>query len=367
VKASLLFLLLLFSSIFLISCNQKSDDLMDSGDWVSRNQECAEQAISDLIKKVEKRALAAKKLQSTIDEMLSKSPCPAGASTKCIPELAIQAIATYMSKVTINSSLDKPAKAPVDFQEDKGSIGDALATNAIGKNKKLIGDSAKTLPDALTRFKGKADSLNSADLGLHPDTLAKKSACMAKVSPACNFLALEKIIVKLILFTKQTSQLEKEIQALLPPPKPKKLDKIKEFSVPDTIDRIYLYLKTLESRTQELTFLESAFRRGKKNYISRYKNLQPEKIKGLIVEISHTIPSSIETILKQYIPMVKKRFEYTKKHKSDYKEKLNASLRNLRRSSRERGSFCLKQKGCWKFRSCVKRYRLPSITVFKNR
>jgi len=336
----------------LFSCGKKDPDELSSSRWIKRNITCAEESIETLIKKLEVKAKEAESLSVKLQLALSSKGCPNGSHLECTPELGIQAIATYLSTVPAPATVQTPPDTAAPAAGKPG--GEKLGTG----DKNRLRDIYPEMPKEPTEKPLTSAKMDTRDLGLSPDELASKSRCGVKVTATCAFTTLDSVISQLTIFTKQAQVLETEASRLL------------ALSAADpyraTVQGLYLGMRNLEANIQEMVTLEEAVKRRAQEYKARYDAKRPLKIKGIIVDLSKVVPTVVSSRLKSYIPKLKTVLVDFRKRHPDYREKLGAALRDLKRAKRQYGNTCLDSKGCWKFRACVKRYRLPGITLYRD-
>ncbi|MBU1240476.1 hypothetical protein KKF84_09690 [Myxococcota bacterium] len=352
-------LLLLTVLVFSVACRKKDPDELDRSQWVNRNLTCAEDSIVTIIHKLETKAKEAQALSAKLKGILTSKGCPLGTHLECTPELGIQAIATYLSTATVAvpKSQETAPKAPA-VGENKVPGTETIIKELNKNNSHQLKDIYPDMPKKAVEPQLKAKKLDTSELGLAPSELAARSLCGVTVKKTCKFETLDSVVSQLAIFTKQAQILELEASKVL------SLASTDPYGA--TVESLYLGVRNLEANIQSMVTLEEAVDRKKKEYYGRYESVKPLKIKGIIVDLAMVIPTVVSSRLKSYIPKMKTILADFKKRRPDYTEKLNAALRDMKRAKRQNANACLDKKGCWKFRACVQRYRLPGISLYKN-
>ncbi|MBN2724163.1 MAG: hypothetical protein JXR95_08850 [Deltaproteobacteria bacterium] len=353
-KYSRLAIWVLMVAVFYSGCKQKDPAELDMKEWVDRNDSCAVQAIKDIHERLRKKIADAEELTKQLQAELLKGNCPLAKNPECIPEVGVQAMATYISYAA-NRIIKKTSNDSIVDNADNESIADALA----GLKKKGGGRELKTsgkIPEKKESPKVEVRT-EAIQNELSPEVLEKKSMCAMKVSEKCSFETLDKIVAKLIVFADQVRNFEKEIKSIL--------STTSSHISQDSVLGMYKILKTIESNVSDLVLREEASRKNPKMYGQRYNAINPLKIKGIMVNMTGAIPSTITSILKKYSPALKKSKEMYIANRDGFKSRLRAQSKNFFRDKRMHANNCLEKKGCWNFRTCIKRFSLPGILMFK--
>jgi len=124
-------------------------------------------------------------------------------------------------------------------------------------------------------------------------------------------------------------------------------------------------LRILESQIRELVTREEFANRRKGDDEIFYKSLHPQVIKGILSDLSLSVPKKIMANLKVLIPMIQKSSKFFEQHVAEWNQKVGAAIRHLHKSQRVHANGCLDRPNCWQFRQCVKRYNLPGILMLE--
>ncbi len=350
--------LLLFLLLLLGACSKKDPNHLSKKRWAKRNIECARKSINALVAKLEKRSREAEQLGARLSALLNAKECPMGTHIECSPELGVQAVATFISRAAISSSTQTPKKGVV--VKETAPSRNELLKELVQKHKARtrVRGNIPALPKEEKGEGIKGGTLHNEALGISPEELAQKSRCGVKVTQKCTFKTIDMVVAELALFAKQAQLVEWEVGKIL------SIGSANPYA--NSVEKLYQGMRSLEANIQELTTLEEAVLvRKRKEYKERYNRIKPLVIKGIVIDLAKNVPTSIAARLKNYIPQLKKVLKGFDERRDAYEDKLGAALRALPRSKRQNGNTCLEKSGCWQFRSCVKRYRLPTISVFK--
>jgi len=347
-------------------CKKKNPAELDSGRWVSRNLQCAGQTLTELEKRVSEKISEAEKLMKELQDHLLKHQCPVGKHPDCIPDAGIQAIATLISSGQVSPETggtepgvqEKVPDEPGDSElKDTDSLdAEALATAKKARKEKLVkeemGDTVEEPKTAILPGEAPASETEPG-----PQEIARKAGCGMEVPESCAFLAQDTIVSKLTMFLEQAAQLEQEVQRFLEatgqefPERP--------------VQAMFEGVRTLESQIHELVTREELANRRKGDDEAFYKSLHPLIIKGILSDLSLSVPKKIMADLRTLIPMIQKSSKFFDQHVPEWNQKVGAAIRHLNKSQRVFANGCLERPNCWQFRQCVKRYNLPGILMLE--
>ena len=343
-------------------CKKKDPSKLDSGQWVARNLQCAGETLSELEKRVLDKVSETEKLIRELQDHLQKNQCPVGKHPDCIPDAGIQAIATLISSAGVSTD-EKPevqenTEEPEDTElKDVDSLdAEALNTAKKAKRDRLVkedmGDTVEEpkptpLPDAPP----------ASETEPRPEEIARKAGCGMEVPTTCTFLSQDTVVSKLTAFVEQAAQLEQEVQRYLEatgqtfPEKP--------------LQGLFEGVRTLESQIHELVTREELAGRRKGDDEAFFQSLHPQIIKGILSDLSLSVPKKIIADLKLLVPLIQKSSKFFDQHQDEWNQKVGASIRHLHKSQRVHANGCLERPNCWQFRQCVKRYSLPGILMLE--
>ncbi|MBU1221743.1 hypothetical protein KKF34_13140 [Myxococcota bacterium] len=345
-------LILLGALLTNISCSKKDPAELETGQWVERNDKCALEAIRKTKEQLDAKIKKSEEILKQIQAELLKGNCPLAQNPECIPEVGVQAIATYISSASSRSVSN--SKDSIIEDENTGSIVDEL--NQFRKTKvgkKSVGKTREKKEEKPVEVKKEVIPVD-----LTAELLEKKSLCSMKVDKNCQFQTLDKIIARLIIVANQMRNYETEIRNVL------NITGVKPES--ERIYSFYQILKTIESTIPDLVTREIAAKKNYKTYGIRYEAVMPLRLKGMLINITAAIPSAITSMLRKYGANLKSSEKIYVTNREGYKSALRAQSRKLGRDKRMNANHCLDMKGCWNFRTCLNRFQLPGILLFKN-
>jgi len=205
-------------------CKKKNPAELDSGRWVSRHLQCAGETLAELEKRVSEKISEADKLMKELQEHLQKHQCPVGKHPDCVPDAAIQAIATLISSGRVVEEAVEPEvqektvpTADSDLNDTDSLDAEALATAKKAlKEKRVKEEMGDTIVEPKPAALPGAAPASETEPG--PEEIARKAGCGMDVPESCTFLTQDIIVSKLTAFLEQAAQLELEVQRFLEAP-----------------------------------------------------------------------------------------------------------------------------------------------------
>lgn len=343
-------------------CKKKDPSKLDTGGWVTRNLQCAGETLADLEKRVLEKVTESEKLIQELQGHLQKHQCPVGKHPECVPDAGIQAITTLIS--TAHVPTDEEPQVPDEPEEpgdaelkDVDSLDAEAATTARkAKRDRLVKeDMGDTVEEA--KPTPLPDGAPAAETEPGPQEIARKAGCGMDVPETCTFLTQDTVVSKLTVFVEQAAQLEQEVQRFL--------EATGQTFSEKPLQELFEGMRTLESQIRELVTREELAGRRKGDDEAIYKSLHPQIIKGILCDLSLSVPKKVIADLRLLIPMIQLSSKFFDQHKDEWNQKVGAAIRHLHKSQRVHANGCLERPNCWQFRQCVKRYNLPGILMLE--
>ena len=346
-------------------CKKKDPAQLESGKWVARNLQCARETLDDLEKRVLQKVSDADKLMKELQEHLLKHQCPVGKHPDCIPGAGISAVATLISAARLSPEADETEPEIMEKTDDTGDPeikdpdsldAEGLAAAKLARKNRVV---KEEMGEAIEEKKpaGLPGDAPASEVEPGPEEIARKAGCGMEVPESCTFLTQDTVVSKLTMLLEQAAQLEQEVQRFLEATGQRFAD------LP--VQELFEGMRTMESQIHELVTREELALRRKGDDEAFYRSLHPQIIKGILSDLSLSVPKKIQADLKLLIPMIRKSSKFFDEHVPEWNQKVGAAIRHLHKSQRVHANACLDRPNCWQFRQCVKRYNLPGILMLE--
>jgi hypothetical protein len=285
-----------------------------------------------------------------------KSNCPTAANDTCIPELGINAIVTYISSPFKDAFDKKYKKGKVD-NPDSATLNESIEElQKLGKKMKIeqnIGETVKEEPTDTI----KPTKLDAKELGIDPDSLAKRSGCGVEITNKnCTFSKLIPVIAKISVLSEKARRAEIKIKRFLTHTKDFKDQN-------ESVTSLFKNFKAVEHQLDYLAKLENSAKQTPKKQLEQFN---PAKIKGIFIDLTKAIPLIMAARLSKLKPLLKEQISSFKDRKVEFTSKVKSTITKMSKNRQFRGNNCLKHESCWKFKGCVQRYKLPIIDFLKD-
>jgi len=346
-------------------CKKKDPAQLESGKWVARNLQCARETLDDLEKRVLQKVSDADKLMKELQEHLLKHQCPVGKHPDCIPGAGISAVATLISAARLSPEADETEPEIQEKTDDTGEpeIKDPDSLDAEGLSAAKLARKNRIVKEEMgeaieeKKPEGLPGDAPASEVEPGPEEIARKAGCGMEVPESCTFLTQDTVVSKLTMLLEQAAQLEQEVQRFLSATGQRFAD------LP--VQELFEGMRTMESQIHELVTREELALRRKGDDEAFYRSLHPQIIKGILSDLSLSVPKKIQADLKLLIPMIRKSSKFFDEHEPEWNQKVGAAIRHLHKSQRVHANACLDRPNCWQFRQCVKRYNLPGILMLE--
>ncbi|MGM0596058.1 MAG: hypothetical protein ACQES9_03385 [Myxococcota bacterium] len=349
---------ILFLVILVLSSCKNDDDpyKIKSSKYLDKNVKCTLKSFAKAKKELDKMINQCKKASKSFQGELMKSNCPTAANDTCIPELGINAIITYISS-PFKDAFEKKYKKGKVVNPESATLNESIEElQKLGKKMKIeqnIGEKSAQDPTDII----KPTRLDAEELGIDPDSLSKRSGCGVKVvNNKCKFSKLAPVIAKLSVLSEKAKRTETKIKRFLTHTKDFK-DKN------ESVTSLFKSFKAVEHQLDHLSNLEDS---PKKVHKKQLEQFNPDKIKGIFIDLTKAMPLIMASRLGKLKPLLKKQISSFKDRKVEFTSKVKSTITKMSKKRQFRANNCLKHKSCWKFKGCAERYKLPLIDFLKE-